>query len=313
MLAFLVLAGNLSGQEKKLTDITFVPQWTAQSQFAGFYLALEKGFYEEEGLNVTIDHIKQNSTESPMDRLVRGDAQIAGQQLLQSIIARSDGKPILNVMQVTEVSGLWCVGKGPVSKPEDLDGLRVGKWKMGYSEFCDIMEVSKGIKVDWIPFLNGINLMIFGAMDAILCYSYSEYISLLLSTGKIEEDHVIKFSDFGYDCPEDGLYVTEDYYKKNKEAVDAFIRASRRGWEYARANQEEALQLTMKYVEQEKIVTNKVHQKMMLEEYLRLQVNPSTCEADFAPVREKILNDINGALLNTGYITKAVEYNEFVR
>lgn len=311
-LFFLIcLCPGILAQEK--TRITFVPQWTPQAQFAGFYVAKEKGFYDEEGLDVIIDHIKQNSTESISDRLLDDSAQIVGQQLLQSVIARSDGKPMVNVMQITQVSGLWCVGRGPLKQPEDLDGLKVGKWKAGYSEFCDIMEVNKGIKVEWIPFINGINLMIFGAVDAILCYSYSEYISLMLAVGDIPENHVLKFSEHGYDCPEDGLYVTEEYYRNNRDKVDAFVRASRKGWLYARENREEALDITQKYLDEGKVASNKVMQRMMLDEYLNLQVNPRTGAVDFLPVSEKVFKDVNGALLETGYITHTVEYNEFVK
>lgn len=302
---------GVRAQEK--TRITFVPQWTPQTQFAGFYVAKEKGFYEEEGLDVTIDHITQQSTENVSDRLLDGSAQIVGQQLLQSVIARSDGKPLVNVMQITQVSGLWCVGRGPLKQPEDLDGLKVGKWKAGYSEFCDIMEVNKGIHVDWIPFINGINLLLFGAVDAILCYNYSEYIALMLTAGKIPESHVLKFSEHGYDCPEDGLYVTEDYYEENGDKVEAFVRASKKGWEYARDHREEALDITWKYLDEGKISTNRVMQRMMLDGYLNLQVNPRTGNADYAKVSEKVFRDVNGALLQTGYITRTVDYNEFVK
>lgn len=302
---------NVRAQEK--TKITFVPQWTPQAQFAGFYVAKEKGFYEDEGLDVVIEHITQQSTENVSDRLLSGSAQIVVQQLLQSIIARSDGKPLVNVMQITQESGLWCVGRGPLKQAEDLDGLTVGRWKAGYSEFCDIMEVNKGINVKWVPFINGINLLVFGAVDAILCYSYSEYISLQLTTGRIPDSHVLKFSEHGYDCPEDGLYVTEDYYKQNKDKVEAFVRASKKGWQYARDNREEALEITQEYLDEGKISTNRVMQRMMLDGYLELQVNPETGVADYARVNEKVFNDINGALLQTGYITRTVDYNEFVK
>lgn len=311
-LFFLIcLCPGIFAQEK--AKITFMPQWTPQSQFAGFYIAKEKGFYDEEGLDVTIDHIRQNSTESISDHLLDNSAQIVGQQLLQSVIARSDGKPLVNVMQITQVSGLWCVGRGPLSKPEDLNCLKVGRWKAGYSEFCDIMEVNKGIQVDWIPFINGINLMIFGAVDAILCYSFSEYLSLMLAVGDIPENHVLKFSEHGYDCPEDGLYVTEEYYRNNKDKVDAFVRASKKGWQYAGENREEAVDITQKYLDEGKIASNRVMQRMMLDEYIKLQVNPHTGSVDFKPVSEKVFKDVNDALLDTGYITRTVEYNEFVK
>lgn len=309
----LLLAFFLCPLVMNAQKMVFVPQWTPQAQFSGFYVAQEKGFYAEEGLDVEIRHIGANSSENPMDLLLGGEAQIVGQQLIQSIIARADGRKILNVMSITQESGLCCVSRNPISDPKELDSLKVGRWKVGYADFCDMLEAYSGITVNWVPFLNGINLYIYGAVDATLCYTFSELISLDLAIGDIPDDHIIRFSEFGYDCPEDGLYVTEDYYSKNKESVDKFVRASIRGWEYAREHKGEALEISWKYVQEGNITTNREHQRRMLEEYLRLQMNKNTGFADFAPVTEELFDKIVGALLETGYITNKVEYNELVR
>ena len=309
----LLLAFFLCPLAMNAQKMVFVPQWTPQAQFSGFYVAQEKGFYAEEGLDVEIRHIGANSSENPMDLLLGGEAQIVGQQLIQSIIARADGRKILNVMSITQESGLCCVSRNPISDPKELDSLKVGRWKVGYADFCDMLEAYSGITVNWVPFLNGINLYIYGAVDATLCYTFSELISLDLAIGDIPGDHIIRFSEFGYDCPEDGLYVTEDYYRNNKESVDKFVRASIKGWEYAREHKGEALEISWKYVQEGNITTNREHQRRMLEEYLRLQMNKNTGFADFAPVTEELFNKIVGALLETGYITNKVEYNELVR
>lgn len=293
--------------------MTFMPQWTPQAQFAGFYMAQEMGFYAQEGLDVEIRHIKANSTESILTQLVSGKVQIAGQQLLQSIIARSDGQKILNVMQITQKSGLWCVSRTPVSKPEDLQGMKIGKWKSGYSEFCDILETYNNLHINWVPFINGINLYVYGAVDATLCYSFSEYIALQLAIGDIPDNQVLKFSDFGYECPEDGLYVTEEYYARNRDAVDKFVRASKKGWEYARTHKKQTLEVVMRICSENHIVTNRAMQERMLDNYISLQTNPATGKIDFAPVTEPVYNDVTRALLETGYIVNKPEYKEVIR
>lgn len=293
--------------------LTFMPQWTPQAQFAGFYMAQEMGFYAQEGLDVEIRHIKANSTESILTQLVSGKVQIAGQQLLQSIIARSDGQKILNVMQITQKSGLWCVSHTPVSKPEDLQGMKIGRWKSGYSEFCDILETYNKLHINWVPFINGINLYVYGAVDATLCYSFSEYIALQLAIGDIPDNQVLKFSDFGYECPEDGLYVTEEYYAQNKDAVDKFVRASKKGWEYARTHKKQTLEVVMRICSENHIVTNRAMQERMLDNYISLQTNPSTGKIDFAPVTLPVYNDVTKALLETGYIVNKPEYKEVIR
>ncbi|MCQ2150693.1 MAG: ABC transporter substrate-binding protein [Bacteroidales bacterium] len=307
---FLALSLVTSAMAQKLT---FMPQWTPQAQFAGFYMAQEMGFYAQEGLDVEILHIKANSTESILTQLVSGKVQIAGQQLLQSIIARSDGQKILNVMQITQKSGLWCVSHTPVSKPEDLQGMKIGKWKSGYSEFCDMLETYNNLHINWVPFINGINLYVYGAVDATLCYSFSEYIALQLAIGDIPDNQVLKFSDFGYECPEDGLYVTEEYYAQNKDAVDKFVRASKKGWEYARTHKKQTLEVVMRICSENHIVTNRAMQERMLDNYISLQTNPATGKIDFAPVTLSVYNDVTKALLETGYIVNKPEYKEVIR
>ena len=293
--------------------VTFMPQWTPQTQFAGYYVARDKGFYAEEGLDVDIIHLGASSTESVLDVLKSGTAQIVGQQLLQAVVARADGTPIVNVLQLTQKSGLMCVSREPISKPEDLEGKRIGRWRQGYSEFCDIIEMSKGIYIDWIPFVQGINLYVFGAVDATLCYSFSEYISLQMAMGDIPEGQIIRFSDFGYNVPEDGLYTLDDYYDSNKDVVDKFVRASKRGWDYARSHRDEAVEITYRYINKGHIVTNLATQRRMLDEYLDLQVNPDTGAADYAAANENDFADMVNALIDTGYIYGEVDYNEIYR
>jgi len=294
--------------------IVFMPQWTPQSQFAGFYAAYENGYYSDEGLDVEIKHQSLNSTESQITLLQKGSIQIVGLQLLQAIIAKADGNSILNIMQTTQQSGLCCVSRTPVSGWDDLRGKTIAKWKVGFSEYCQIMDIQKNLNINWIPFVsNGMNLYIFGAVDAMLCYSYSELISLDLAIGKTPENQIMRFKDFGYDCPEDGLYVTEEFYKANKEDVQKFVRASKKGWDWVRENKDEALELTMKWVQRAHVVTNLPFQQQMLEEYLKLQINPLTGKVDYAPADPKVFSTVIYKLLEAGYITQAVKYQDFIR
>ena len=292
------------------THITFVPQWTPQAQFAGYYIALEKGYYAEEGLDVDIRHLGVNSTLSSQALLEDGSAQIVGLQLLPAIVARSKGVKLRNVFQLTQNNALWCVSHTPIISPLSLDGLKIGKWKVGYSEICDIVQNSLGLDVQWVPFIKGINLYVYGAVDATLCYSYSEFIQLRLAVGDIPQDHILKFSEWGYNYPEDGLYVMDRYYARHSEDIDKFVRASKRGWDYVREHQEEALDLCWRYIDEAHVSTNETQQRLMLQEYLRLQVNQLTGEADYAPCTDDVFDSIVGKLLNAGLIDRSVSLNE---
>ena len=309
----LALASALQLHAKDLTKVTFTPQWTPQTQFAGYYVAKDKGFFEEEGLDVSISHIGMNSTESMASMLVSDRCQFLGMQLVQSIVFRSDGLPVVNVMQLTQHTGLMCVAHRPLNSVSDLSGLKIGRWRQGFSEICDILLQRGNVYADWVPFINGINLFVFGAVDATLCYSYSEYVNLELSTGKVPEENVLRFSEHGIDPPEDGVYVTDKYLKNNPETVAAFVRASKRGWDYAREHREEAVEITMRYVKEANVVTNKLFQSRMLDEFLALQLRDGEKSASYERVSPEMFGILSDALYNSGMIVRKPEYEEVVK
>ena len=310
-LVWLLLVSFLPARAQDV--LYFMPQWTPQTQFAGYYVAVEKGFYAEEGLEVVIDHFGGSSTESVVDKLAHRNVDIITTQLISALLAREKGIKLVNVLQTSQVNGLMCAARFPIESPQSLEGAKIGRWKAGFGEVSDLFCYKNGLNVQWIPYIQGINLFVSGAVDALLCYSFSEYLQLVLATGGIPEGNVIRFRDFGLDFPEDGLYVTESYYKKNKELVDKFVRASRRGWEYAREHREEALEISMEVVRSYHVATNRTLQRMMLDEMLDLQVNPVTGVADFAPVNRKVFESLNAMLRETGHLKTEIKYEEMIR
>lgn len=310
ILPVILLIATLSAPAQ---SITFVPQWTPQSQFVGFYVAYEKGFFAEEGLDVTILHPGLHSSETAFDMLESGRVQIAGMQTLQTIVSRSKGIKLVNIMQVTQKTGLCCVSHLPIKSISDLAGKRLGRWKMGFHEICDILAARENVNVEWISFINGINLFVYGAVDATLCFSYRELIRLELAVGDIAEENILRFSEQGYDIPEDVLVVTEEYWRNHQDDIDKFVRASRRGWDWVRENKEEALRISRKYVDEAHVITNNILERQMLDAYLDLQVNPRSGVADFSPMPKDVFDNIVDDMYSTGMIDRKVEYNEVIR
>lgn len=297
------------GQE----TVTFMPQWVPQTQFAGYYVAMEKGFYAEEGVNVVLDHFGGSSSNTVIGRIAAGDVDIVTSQLVTAMVARSRGVPLVNVLQTAQTCGLMCVMRTPVSSPEQLDGKRIGRWKVGFGEICDIFCYKNALEVEWIPYLQGINLLVSGAVDGLLCYDYSEYIQLVLATGGIPDENQLHFRDYGLNYPEDGLYVTEKYYAAHPETVEKFVRASRRGWDYAREHPEEALDISLEYIQSFHVATNRSFQQMMLRKVLDGQVNPDSGQADFAPVKRTVFDEMNAMLQAIGILQGTISYEEMIR
>ena len=248
--------------------IVFTPQWTPQSQFAGYYVAQEKGFYKEAGVEVEFQH--PSVSYSAANRLMEGSSDIITQQLVQAMILIDRGMPMVHVLQTSQRNALVLVSKSDsIRTIEDLKGKKVGVWKAGFGELAYIMDTEKNLDIQWIPFLESVNLFLSGAIDATLAMSYNEYLKIRVAGH--EDKPVIRFSETEYNYPEDGLYVSTDFYQRHPDKVKAFVEASRKGWEWAHEHPEETLDIVMKWAEKENVHTNRIHQQWMLEQILSLQ------------------------------------------
>lgn len=299
--------------------ITFTPTWTPQAQFAGYYAAIEKGYFKEEGLNVRIKHLKVGSKKTACDMLIDGETDIVSISLMKAIQMRDQGLKLVNVLQVSQNTGLMCVSTHKLTDLSQLNGKTVGTWKAGYREIAEFAFTDKNINIKWIPFLQGMNLFVAKAVDATLCYNYNEYIQLIMAKGHIPKENCINFSDIGYNFPEDGIYVTEEYYKAHHADVVKFVRACKKGWNYCRSNPDDALNIVMKYTKLNNIVTNTYHQRIMLKEILRLQQDYSSYAAHvdgistFAPVSKTTFGKAVKQMQKIGMIKNDIRYDDMIK
>lgn len=289
-------------------QMTFTPQWMPQSQFAGYYAALENGYYAEAGLDVTIKH--PTASYSSMNMLKDGTADIITAELIRAMMATDGEVRLVNLMQTTQHSTLVLLSRsGEVRQMADLAGRRVGTWRAGFSEIPHMIDDEQQLGIEWVQFTNPLNLYISGAIDAALAKSYNEQV--LFSMSGITPESVLRFADMGYDFPEDGLYVTEAFYKKYPEQCRLFAEASRKGWEWVRNHREEALAIVMKHVKAEKVPTNIYIQKWMLEAVLAEQEEVKGGAPSYILNKEDV-DQLNALLLKHGYISKPIVYNRFV-
>ena len=297
----LLCISSFSGYAQK---ITFSPQWSAQSQFAGYYAALEKGFYDEAGLDVSIVH--PSNSYSSINMLKDGTTDFITCELIQAMMASDKGIRLVNLLQTTQHTTLVLIShEKNISKMSDLAGRRIGTWKVGFSEIPYIIDKEHKLGVEWVKFINPLNIYISRAIDATLGKSYNE--GILFSMSGITPGSILRFSEMGYDYPEDGLYVSEAFFKKNPDVCRKFAKASRKGWEWVRNNRKEAVDIVMKYVKEANVSTNIYVQKWMLEEVLEMQED----EKGKAPSYQLNANAfywLNDVLLKHGYISKPVEY-----
>lgn len=292
--------------------ITFMPQWTAQAQFVGYYVAKDKGFYEQEGLDVEIKHLNRATKRNIISYIRNGEAQFVTSHLLLSMIANDGGLNMVNVLQTSHTNGLCVVSRTPISSFEDLNGKKVGRWSTGYGENAIMMAEEKNLSIEWVPSNQSVNLFLAGALDATLVFSYNELISIFFAQGEVKPDQILYFSDTDYNFPEDGLYCLGDYYSNNRDEVEKFVRASKRGWEYVSEHPEEALQICMKYTREGNVQTNTVHQKLMQDEIIKL-ARDGEGKISFAPADRKTFDRMAKKALETGLIMSPLKYEDIIK
>lgn len=283
--------------------LVFTPQWTPQSQFAGYYAALELGFYKEAGVDVHIEH--PSASNSAVNRLMSGKSDIITLQLVQAMGYIDKGVQLVNILQTSQHSSMMIVSHDNIRSIDGLKGKRVGVWKAGFDEIPRAFDRQHDLHLEWIPFVQNVNLFISGAIDATLATSYNEYFQILATGMTLSEQGIFRFSELGYDIPEDGLYVTRAYYEKYRDALQKFAEASRRGWLWAAKHSDEALRITMKWVHSYQVATNFEHQKWMLREVLRLQRDSLQTAPPFT-LRPEALERANRLLLENHIISRDI-------
>ena len=258
--------------------IVFTPQWTAQAQFAGYDVAETKGFYREAGVKVRIEH--PSSTQPAMTRLRKNLCQATTLQVCQALEIVDEGIPLVNILQTSMNNAMVIVSYRDMD-PLTQKGARVGIWSVGFGQLAICMSIMDHLDYEWVRFAQNVNLFVSGALDATLAMSYNEFYQLVQAGIKMTDKNVYRFCDHGYNVQEDGVYMTRDYYNGHKEQAQRFARASKKGWEWAAAHPEETLDIVMKYVDREHIATNRVMQRLMLKEVLRLQVDRDSKKREF--------------------------------
>ena len=300
--------GSVAGAQQKET-IVFSPQWTPQAQFAGYYVALEKGFYSEAGLDVRIDH--PSASNSCINRLKSGDSQLISLQLMSALRFAAQDLPLVNVMQTSQQNTLMIISRTPIPNIYRLKDMRVGCWKSGFSELPMILDRIYKLNIQWVPFRSNINLFISGAIDATMAMSYNEKVQLEMSGQRLNEDQLLYFSKLGYNIPEDGLYTTNSYLNTHREQVRRFVEASKRGWLWCVDHPQEALDIVMKVVRANNVATSRVAQQKMLKEILRTQLVKDTDQRTFH-LDPNDFQFTNHFMLENGYIPKSIDYKTFV-
>ena len=279
--------------------VTLQLKWVTQAQFAGYYVAKDKGFYEEEGLDV---EIKPGGPDiAPAQVLAGGGADVVLDWMPSALATREKGLPLVNIAQPFKSSGmmLTCRKDSGVTSPADFKGKTLGVWFFG-NEYPFLSWMSKlGLKTDGGA--DGVTVLKQGFnVDPILqkqaaCVStmtYNEYWQII-DAGLSPDDLItFKYEDEGVATLEDGIYVLEDKLEDPAFAdkMVRFVRASMKGWKYAEENPDEAAEIVLEN-DATGAQTEK-HQKRMMGEIAKLTAgsNGALDEADYNRTVQTLLS-----------------------
>ncbi|MDQ7070376.1 MAG: ABC transporter substrate-binding protein, partial [Rhodobacterales bacterium] len=232
--------GGVSAQAAD--DLTLQLKWVTQAQFAGYYVALENGFYEAEGLNVTI---KPGGPDvAPTQVLAGGGADVVIDWMPSALAAREKGLPLVNIAQPFKSSGmmLTCREDTGIATPADFADNTLGVWFYG-NEYPFLSWMGKlGLATDGSDggvtvLKQGFNVdpILQGQAACVSTMTYNEYWQII-DAGLSPDDLVVfKYEDQGVATLEDGMYVLGENLKDPafEDRMVRFVRASMKGWKWA--------------------------------------------------------------------------------
>ena len=234
--------------------VTIQLKWVTQAQFAGYFVAQAKGFYKDAGLDVTI---KPGGPDvNPQQVLAGGGADVVVDWMPSALATREKGQPVVNIAQPFKKSGmmLTCRAETGIKAPTDFKDKTLGVWFFG-NEYPFMAWMSRlGYKTDGSAggvkvIKQGFNVdpLIQKQADCVSTMTYNEYWQVIDAGIPADQLVTFKYEDQGVATLEDGLYVMEDKLKDAAfvETMAKFVKASMKGWDYARANNDEAAQIVV--------------------------------------------------------------------
>ena len=280
-------------------DVTLQLKWVTQAQFAGYYVALDKGFYEEEGLNVTI---KPGGPDiAPAQVIAGGGADVVLDWMPSALASREKGLDLVNIAQPFKSSGmmLTCRKDAGVNSPEDFAGKTLGVWFFG-NEYPFLSWMSKlGLATDGSDggvtvLKQGFNVdpILQGQAACVSTMTYNEYWQIIDAGLSPDDLSVFKYEDQGVATLEDGMYVLGENLKDDafKDRMVRFVRASMKGWKWAEENPDDAAMIVLDN-DATGAQTEK-HQKRMMGEIAKLTAgsNGALDTADYNRTVESLMS-----------------------
>ena len=276
--ALMVASGVMAPVAQAGEPLVLQLKWVNQAQFAGYFIAKDKGFYEAEDLDV---EIKAGGPDvNPIDVMVAGDADVIVEWMPAALVAREQGQSVVNIAQPFKFSALQltCHKRRGITRPSDLRGKTIGIYP--YSNSYPLINWLSGLGIPLnggtegatlvTQELDAVSRFVANEYDCISTMAYNEYPEIL-DQGLNEDDlSVFRFENLGVATLEDGLYVLAERLDDPAfvNRLGRFVRASMQGWSYAKNNPDETVDSVL--ANDAAGLLARKHQQRMLKEVIGL-------------------------------------------
>lgn len=313
MLSFVLQAEEAvsSGPEPELFPVRLALQWLPQSQFAGYYMALEKGFYRDAGLEVSLLHTGPGP--SALAYLEKDRADFATLFLADAIVYARSSVPLAHIAQFVKQSNLMLVAwkDAGIETPADLHGKRISYWPGTFSIAFQAFFGHHGIQPVSVPQHHTVDLFLKRGVDACAAMTYNEF-NRIYQAG-VDHERLTPFlmRDYGLGFPEDGLYTSVEMAARHPDVGRALRDATLAGWIYAREHPEEAIDVVLRESRRAGVPANRPHSRWMLEQILAA-IFPDDPEAGPpGTLLREVYEETVGVLKAAGIMEEALPFEDF--
>lgn len=273
-----IAALGLASPALAADEVKLQLKWVTQAQFAGYYVALENGYYDEADLDVTV--MAGGPDIAPTQVIAGGGADVVVEWMPAALAARENGLALVNIAQPFKSSGmmLTCWKDAGIAEPADLDNRTLGVWFFGneypFLSWMSSLDIATDGKAEGsVEVLKqGFNVdpLLQRQADCISTMTYNEYWQVIDAGVTAEELVTFKYQDQGVATMEDGLYVLEEKLDDPAfvDKMTRFVAASMKGWKWAEENPEDAAMIVLDY--DETGAQTEAHQIRMMGEVAKL-------------------------------------------
>ena len=275
LLCIFCFASCATGQGKSSTSglqpVSLQLQWIPQAQFAGYYVALDKGWYRDEGIDLTIK--PGGPGFNPVELVADGKSDFGTALLADLAVAVQKKRPVISIGQIQQRNGLYLVSKksSNIKQPKDFIGKRVGIWRGNWEAQFNALIAKDGVSRNDINVISqefSMEPFLKGELDVTSVMIYNEFYFLINAGMNFENLNLIDYASYGLAFPGDTLFTNRQTVSSQRDLCIRMLRASIKGWQHAIDYPEEAVNIVLKYAKSNFLDYG--HQVFMIQEMSRL-------------------------------------------